>query len=81
MFPPAVLAGEAFRKVTLIAPRVASEASKVSGEALDSQVGMLSGLPLVHPHLVSVVEPGGMSTAPASVRNRLSPTRKEKLLV
>ena len=29
MFPPAVLAGEAFWKVTLIAPWVASEASKV----------------------------------------------------
>ena len=29
MFPPAVLAWEAFRKVTLIAPWVASEASKV----------------------------------------------------
>ena len=29
MFSPAVLAWEAFQKVTLIAPRVASEASKV----------------------------------------------------
>ena len=29
MFPPAVLAWETFQKVTLIAPRVASEASKV----------------------------------------------------
>ena len=29
MFPPAVLAGEAFWNVTLIAPWVASEASKV----------------------------------------------------
>ena len=29
MFPPAVLAWEAFQKVTLIAPQVASEASKV----------------------------------------------------
>ena len=29
MFPPAVLAWEAFRKLTLIAPWVASEASKV----------------------------------------------------
>ena len=28
MFPPEVLAWEAFRKVTLIAPRVSSEASK-----------------------------------------------------
>ena len=29
MFPPAVLAWEAFWKVTLIAPRVASEASRI----------------------------------------------------
>ena len=35
MFSPAVLAWEAFQKVTLIAPRVASEASKVKGEELD----------------------------------------------
>ena len=35
MFPPEVLAWEAFQKVTLIAPRVASEASKVKGEELD----------------------------------------------
>ena len=34
-FSPAVLAWEAFRKVTLIVPRVASEASKVKGEELD----------------------------------------------
>ena len=31
MFPPEVLAWEAFQKVTLIAPRVASEASEVNG--------------------------------------------------
>ena len=37
MFPPAVLALEAFGKVTLIAPRVASEASKVKGEELDDR--------------------------------------------
>ena len=35
MFPLAVLAWEAFRKVTLIAHWVASEASKVKGEELD----------------------------------------------
>ena len=35
MFPPVVLAWEAFRKVTLIAARVALEASKVKGEELD----------------------------------------------
>ena len=32
---PAILAWEAFWKVTLIAPQVASEASKVKGEELD----------------------------------------------
>ena len=40
---------------------------------------MPSGLPLVRPHPISVVEPGGTSTVPALVRDRLSPTRKEKL--
>jgi len=35
MFPPAVLAWEAFWKVTLIAPQMASEASKVNGVELD----------------------------------------------
>ena len=35
MFPLAVLAWEAFQKVTLIVPQVASEASKVKGEELD----------------------------------------------
>ena len=50
-----------------------------SSEALGCQAGMPSGLPLVHLHPISVVEPGGMSMLPASVRDRLSPTRKEKL--
>ena len=44
-----------------------------------SQSGMPSGLPLVHLHPASVVEPGGMSKTPASVRDRLSPTREGKL--
>ena len=35
MFPLVVLAWEEFWKVTLIAPWVASEASKVKGEELD----------------------------------------------
>ena len=40
MFPLAVLAWEAFWKVTLIAPWVASEASKsFSGEELDISLG------------------------------------------
>ena len=39
---------------------------------------MLSGLPLVHLHPASVIEPGGTSKMPALVRDRLSPTREEK---
>ena len=35
LFPPALLAWEAFWKVTLIAPQLASETSKVKGEELD----------------------------------------------
>ena len=77
MLPPAVLAPEAFWKVILIAPRVASEASKVKSWTS----GIPSGLPLEHPHPISVVEPGGTSVTLVSVRDRLSPTRKEKLLV
>ena len=41
--------------------------------------GMPSGLHLVHLHPTSVVEPEGTSTAPASVRDRLSLTREGKL--
>ena len=44
-----------------------------------NQSGMPSGLPLVHLHSASV-EPAGMSKTPASVRDRLSPIRKGKLL-
>ena len=40
---------------------------------------MPSGLPLMHLHPILVVEPGRMSRSPASVRDRLNPTRKEKL--
>ena len=43
------------------------------------QSGMPSGLLLVHLHPTSVIELGGTSKAPASVRDRLSPTRKGKL--
>ena len=83
MFPPAVLAWEAFWKVTLIAPWVASEASKVltmrNWTLVWDAPGASPGLPLVHLHRISVVEQGGTSTAPASVRDRLSPTREGKL--
>ena len=41
--------------------------------------GMPSGLPLGHLHPAAVVEPGGVSKTPVSVRDRLSPTRERKL--
>ena len=75
---PSSLAWEAFWKDTLIAPRVASEASKVL--MMSSWMSeMPSGLPLVHPDPILVVELGGTSMSPAWVRDRLSLTGKEKL--
>ena len=74
-FSQVVLAWETFRNVTLIAPQVASEVRKV----LMVRSWTPSGLPLVHPHLVWVVETGGMSMSLVSVRDRLSPTRKKML--
>ena len=44
-----------------------------------NQSGMPPGLALVHLHPASVVEPGGTSKTPASVRDRLSPIREGKL--
>ena len=44
-----------------------------------SQSGMPSALPLAHLHPASVIEPGGKSKMPASVRDRLCPTREGKL--
>ena len=44
-----------------------------------NQSGMPSGLVLVHLHPTSVVEPGGTSKTPESVRHRLSPIREGKL--
>ena len=40
---------------------------------------MPSGLPLVHLHPISVVEPEGTDKSPLSVRGRLSPTKEGKL--
>ena len=75
---PSGLAWEAFWKDTLIAPRVASEASKVL--MMSSWMSeMPSGLPLVHPDPILVVELGGTSMSSAWVRHRLSLTGKEKL--
>ena len=75
---PSGLAWEAFWKVTLIAPRVAPEASKVLmvrswtsvRDAIRSAPGASSPF---------LVEPGGTSRSPASVRDRLSPTKGGKL--
>ena len=44
-----------------------------------NQSGMPSGLPLVHLHPTSVVEPGGTSKTPVLVKDRLSPAREGKL--
>ena len=44
-----------------------------------NQSGMPSDLVLVHLHPTSVVEPGGTSKTPESVRHRLSPIREGKL--
>ena len=81
MFPPAVLAWEVFRKVALIAPLLASETSKVlmvrSWTAVRDAIRSTPG--------ASPPRLGGrtkrVEMAPASVTDRLSPTRKEKLLM
>ena len=75
---PGVLAWEASRMFTLIAPQVASEASKVLTVRGWTSVWNAIRSSLEHLHPVSV-EPGGTSTAAASVRDRLSPTREGKL--
>ena len=76
---PSGLAWEAFWKVTLIAPRVASEASKVLIVRNWTSVrDAIRPTPGASPP-VSVVGQGGTSRSPASVRDPLNPTRKEKL--
>ena len=66
-----------------VALQVASEEEQKSDKGPGimeiNQFGMPSGLSLVHLHPTSVVEPGGMSKGPASVRDRLGSTREEKL--
>ena len=52
--------------------------SNVGGMELN-QSEVPSGLPLVHFHLTSVVEPRWVSKVPASVRDRLSLSREGKL--
>ena len=77
MFPPAALAWEAFWKVTLIAPRVASETSEVKSwtsvrDAIRSTPGASP------PHLGGRTRRNECDTC---VGKRLNLTRKEKLLV
>ena len=78
MCPPEGLTWQAFWKVTLIAPRVASEASEVKG--CTSVRDAIRSTPGASPPRL-----GGRTwrdeLTPASVRDRLGPTRKEKLLV
>ena len=77
-----VLAWETFRKATLLHlewhQRKGKSKKGLGGMEL-SQFGMSSGLLLVHLHPASVVEPGGTSMTPASVRDRLSPTGEGRL--
>ena len=80
MFPPVVLAWEASRKVTLIAPRMASEQARLKVKSWTSGRDAIRSTPgTSQPHLGG--RTGRVETAPAWVRDRLSPTRKEKLLV
>ena len=83
MLPLGAVAWEAFRESYTASPQVVSVEKGKSNKGLGgmelSQFGMLSGLPLVHLHPVLVVELGGMSKVPASVRDRLSLTREGKL--
>ena len=63
-------------------PQVAPEKMGKSGQSFNGEELDISlGCHQVYPWCITtpVVEPGGTSTAPASVRDRLSPTREVKL--
>ena len=62
---------------TLCSIREKGKSNKVVGGMELNQSEVPSGLPLVYFHLTSVVEPGGVSKVPASVRDRLSLSREE----
>ena len=79
-FLPAVLAWEAFWKVTLFAPWVASESSKIF--KVRNWTSVWDSIRFAHgasPPRLSGRTCRDMSIAPASVRDRLSPTREGKL--
>ena len=75
MFPPAVLAWEAFWKVTLIAPRVASETMVKSWTSVRDAIRSAPGASPLH----LGGRTGRDKYGTCVVRDRLSPTRKEKL--
>ena len=72
--PPAVLAWGAFGKVTLIAPRAASEVMMKSWTSGRDAIRYTPGTS--PPHLCG--RTGRVKMVPAPIRDRLSPTRKEK---
>ena len=76
-----ILSWEAFWKITLIAPQVTSEASKVLMVRNWTSVRDAIRSTPVHFNPISVVEPGGMSTVPASVRDRLKSYQGREALV
>ena len=81
MLPLLALAWKTFQNLPCSTPggiREKGKSNKGLGMELN-QSGMTSGLPLVHLHPTLVAELGGTSTAPALVRDRLSPTREGKL--
>ena len=78
MFSPAILAWEAFQKVTLIKPQVAAEASKILMVRKGCQSGMPSGLHLVHFHSLSVIELGGSSMSPACMAKGQTKSGQER---
>ena len=88
MLPLLVLAWETFWKAPLLHLEWHQRKGKIKEKGKSkkglgglelSQFGMSSGLFLVHLHPALEVEPGGTSKTPASVRDRLSPTREGKL--
>ena len=74
MLPLVVLAWETFWENYCAPPRVASEEKDKSKTGLGgtelSQFEMPSGLPPAYRHPALVVEPGGTSLVPVSVRDR-----------
>ena len=81
-FPPSSPPGNILEKLLCSTPSGIKEKGKsnkgLGGMELN-QSGMPSGLPLVHLHPTLVVEQGGMSKMPSSVRDRLSLSREGKL--